>query len=295
MSGSHDSSGKRPSKKLLIVLCLTASYMILEAIGGILSNSLALLADAGHMLSDVAALGISIFAFALSAKPAQGKATFGYYRAEVLAALFNGLVLLLVSFFIIKEAVVRLFNPSEVEPGLMLVVAFGGLLVNIAGLMILHRDKEQNLNVRGAWLHVFSDALGSVGCLISGMLIYFFEWRSSDAVASIIIAALVCYSAIKLILETMRVLMEHTPAHIDPEAVTAEILSVPQVMMVHDLHIWSITLGKDALSAHVVVSTEAVYDDVLMGIQKRLEQKFGITHATIQLENQCQVESKTCH
>lgn len=293
MSGSHNK--QPPSKRLLIVLCLTAGYMVLEAVGGILSNSLALLADAGHMLSDVAALSISLFAFAMSSRPADQKASFGYHRAEVLAAFLNGFILLLVSFFIIKEAFERLFNPSDVEPKLMLVVAFGGLLVNICGLLILHRDKSANINVRGAWLHVFSDALGSVGCVISGFLIYFFDWRSSDAWASIIIAGLVCYSACKLIMETMRVLMEHTPAHIDPKKVSEELLSVPHVLMVHDLHIWSITTGIDALSAHVVVNKEAVYDQVLLDIQTRLQKKFDIDHATIQLENQCQVENKTCH
>lgn len=292
---SHDSHKKKPpSRKLLLVLVLTAGYMILEAVGGILSNSLALLADAGHMLADVAALSVSLFAFVLSSRPPDQKASFGYYRAEVIAALFNGVVLLLVSFFVIKEAIERLFSPSEVEPVIMLVVAFGGLLVNIVGLLILHKDKSHNLNVKGAWIHVFSDALGSVGCVISGMMIYFFDWRSSDAFASIIIAGLVCYSALKLILETVRVLMEHTPAHIDPEAVKSEILSVPKVLMAHDLHIWSITSGKEALAVHVVVSKEADYDEVLLDIQKKLKNSFGITHATIQLENQCQVEDK-CH
>ena len=294
MSGTH-AKNEPPSKKLWIVLILTAGYMILEAVGGILSNSLALLADAGHMLSDVAALSISLFAFVMASRPPDEKASFGYHRAEVLAAFFNGLVLLLVSFFIIKEAIERLFNPTEVEPTLMLVVAFGGLFINITGLFILHRDKSKNLNVRGAWLHVVSDALGSVGCVISGFLIYFLGWRSADAWASIIIAGLVCYSAIKLILETMRVLMEQTPAHIKPDEITKEILKIPQVLMMHDLHIWSITTGKEALSAHVVVEKDAIYDVVLQNIQRKLEDKFGIDHVTIQLENECQVKNKTCH
>jgi cobalt-zinc-cadmium efflux system protein len=287
-------SRTRPTRRILLVLCLTAGYMVLEALGGIVSNSLALLADAGHMLADVVALGISLLAFALSSRPPSHRATFGYYRAEVIAALFNGLILLVVSFFIVKEALLRFFNPSAIESPLMIVVATGGLLINIIGLSILHKDKANNLNIRGAWLHVFSDMLGSIGAVISGLLIYFFGWNFADSIASIFISALVSYSAIHLVLETLRVLMEHTPTHIDPRDVCEEILSIPDAIKIHDLHIWSITSGKEALSVHVIAREHSNYDKLLHQIQKMLELKFGIDHATIQIENECQAADKTC-
>lgn len=285
---------KRPTKRVLIVLFLTAGYMIAEAVGGFMSNSLALLADAGHMLADVAALTISLLAFYISSRPPTHKATFGYYRAEVIAALFNGVVLLLVAFFIIKEALARFFVPAKVESNLMMTVAVGGLLINLIGLSLLHRDKASNLNIRGAWLHVFSDTMGSVGVVFSGLLIYMFGWQLADPIASILIALLVSYSAIHLILETLHVLMEHTPAHIDPRAVSEEILSIPDTIKVHDLHIWSITSGKEALSVHVMARKNTDYDRLLSEIQKMLEMKFGIDHATIQIETECTVKDKTC-
>lgn len=291
---SDRTTSKPPTRRVLLVLCLTAGYMVAEAVGGFLSNSLALLADAGHMLADVAALSTSLFAFMLSSRPPNTRATFGYYRAEVIAALFNGLILLIVSFFIIKEAILRFFDPSEIESGLMITVALGGLVVNIIGLSLLHRDKSENLNIRGAWLHVFSDTLGSIGVLISGVLISIFGWKLADPIASIAIAALVSYSSLRLILDTLNVLMEHMPAHIDPVKVTQSILSVPKTMLVHDLHIWSITSGKEALSAHVVVEKNADYDKILKDIRCILLEKFGIDHMTIQIENECQVGTKIC-
>lgn len=291
--GEH-SGTKPPMKRVLLVLCLTAAYMIAEAVGGFLSNSLALLADAGHMLADVAALSTSLFAFILSSRPPNVRATFGYYRAEVIAAFFNGLVLLLVSFFIIKEAIMRFFEPTEVESGLMIGVALGGLVINIVGLSLLHRDKSKNLNVRGAWLHVFSDTLGSVGVVISGTLISLFGWGLADPIASIAIAGLVSYSSLKLILDTLNVLMEHTPAHIDPEAVVQSMLQIPKTAAVHDLHIWSITSGKEALSAHVLVEQGANNDIVLHQLQELLAHVYGIKHVTIQIETQCLDTAKVC-
>lgn len=294
MTCEHNSRQTRPTRRVLLVLCLTAAYMIAEMVGGYLSNSLSLLADAGHMLADVAALTISLAAFHLAARPKTAHASFGYYRAEVIAALFNGVVLIIVSFFIIKEAIARIFTPSSIESELMIIVAVGGLVINGIGLLVLHRDKKHNLNIRGAWLHVLSDTLGSVGVVISGMLIYFFDVKMADPVASIIIAALVSYSALKLVAEVLRVLMEQTPAHIDPREVSEEILSIPEALKIHDLHIWSITSGKDALSVHVIAQENADYNKLLSQIQKMLFVKFGIDHATIQIENKCLVEDKTC-
>ncbi len=285
---------RRPSRRVLMVLCLTAAYMIAEVIGGFLSNSLALLADAGHMLADVTALIVSLIAFAMAARPANHRATFGYYRAEVLGALFNGVVLFVVSIFIIKESITRFFNPAPIEADLMITIAIGGLIVNLIGLWILHQDKAHNLNIRGAWLHVLSDTLGSVGVVISGLLVRWFGWTMADPIASIAISALICYSSVQLILDTVHVLMEHTPAHIDPHAVRASILAIPGALRVHDLHIWSITSGKDALSVHVVAEQNADYNLLLKNIETALAAQFGIEHTTIQVEDICGAHEKIC-
>lgn len=284
----------KPTGRVVLVLLLTAGYMVAEAVGGYLSNSLALLADAGHMLADVAALSISLFAFAISAKPADEKATFGYHRAEILAALFNGLVLILVSFFIIKEAIGRLFNPSVVETNTMMLVALGGLVINLISLGILHKDSGSNINIKGAWLHVMSDTLGSVGVIISGLLIYFFGWHISDPLASIAISSLISYSAVHLIFDTVKVLMEQVPGHLCHQTITEEILSISEVSRVHDLHIWSISSGRDALSVHVVAEAEADYNKLLHDVQQLLTLKFGIEHATIQIEGICPAPRGVC-
>lgn len=286
---------ERPSRRIFIILCLTAGYMVAEIIGGLMSNSLALLADAGHMLADVAALIVSLVAFYISARPANDKASFGYFRAEVLGALFNGVVLLAISIFIISESVQRIFNPEPVETNTMIIVAIGGLLVNIVGLMLLHKDKACNINIRGAWLHVFSDMLGSIGVIISGILIHFFGW-SVDPIASILIAGLITYSSINLIIDTVRVLMEHVPAHIDPHEVIASIEAIAGKKRVHDLHIWSITPGQEALAVHVVVDKVNDYNTMLHAIQKTIADKFAILHTTIQLEDECNaIEYSSTH
>jgi cobalt-zinc-cadmium efflux system protein len=248
------------------------------------------LADAGHMLADVFALGISLMAFVVSSRPANHRATFGHYRAEVIAAFINGVLLLFVSFFIVKEAFARFFMPLPIESTLMIYVALGGLLINVVGLLLLHKDKNRNLNIRGAWLHVFSDMLGSIGVVASGLIIYFFGFTRADSIASIIIAGLVAYSSIELVLETLRVLMEHTPMHIDAREVHKVISSQSQVLMIHDLHIWSITSGKDALSVHVVAKDGADYDTLLSELEILLKTKFNIEHTTIQIEKECQIK-----
>ena len=285
MSPNHQHAHiQKPTKKLLIILCLTFLYMLAEAVGGFVTNSLSLLADAGHMLADVTAVCISLAAFYISSKPATNKSTFGFYRAEVLAALFNGLVLLLAAFFIIKEAISRIFVTSEIESQGMLLIAFGGLLVNIFSLFLLHKDKNHNINMEGAFLHVLSDALGSVAVIISGLLIYFLNITWFDQVASIAICLLIGFSAVNLINKTLKVLMEQAPAHINPQEVKDSLMSIEGVIGIHDLHIWSITIGKEALSAHVVVHKQANNEQMLGKIQDKISENFGITHLTIQIE-----------
>lgn len=275
-------------------MVVTFLYMIAEIVGGIYSNSLALLADAGHMLADVAALGISLVAFEIAKRPASDKATFGYMRAEILAALFNGIALFIIAFFIIREAIGRLLNPEQISSEAMVIVALGGLLINIIGLVILHEGKTKNLNLHGAWLHVLSDTLGSVGVVISGTLIYFFGWKLSDPIASILISLLVGYSAISLILKTVRVLMEQTPEHIDPQEVRRAIGALKGTVRVHDLHIWTITSGHEALSMHVEAEVGVDYDNLLNEIKKVLSSRFGISHTTIQIERECLGPQKIC-
>lgn len=270
-------------RSLTIALVLVSGYMVAEAIGGLLTGSLALLADAGHMLSDAAALGLSLFALRIARRPATRERTYGFHRTEILAALINGAALIALSIFIFVEAVERFQSPSEVRGGALMAVAAGGLAVNLTALRVLNAGRKESLNLRGAWLHVLTDTLGSVQAIAAGALIWAFEWYWADPVASVLIGLLVIFSAWSLVRESVGVLMEGTPGHIDVGAVQREILDAPGVASMHDLHVWSITSGMESLSAHVVVDA-ASDSDVLGEIRGRLSERFGIDHVTIQLE-----------
>lgn len=291
MSHGHDHTHKindKPTKKLLLILFATFIYMIAEAVGGVLTNSLSLLADAGHMLADVSAVCISLAAFYISSRPATDRSTFGFQRAEVIAALFNGVILLVSSFFIVKEAIIRLVSPKEeIEAEQMIIIAFGGLLINIASLLMLNKDKDKNLNLKGAWLHILSDTLGSIAVIISGLAIEFFKLEWFDSAASILICLLIVFSAISLISKTLSVLMEQVPTHIHIDDVEKIILSHPLVKEVHDLHVWSLTIGNEAMSAHVVVNEKEKSEEILSFIQREIKEKIGISHLTIQIETKC--------
>lgn len=270
---------------LLIALGLTASYMIAEVIGGLWSGSLALLADAGHMLSDTAALALSIFAMWLARRPPSAKRTYGFHRSEVLAALVNGATLLVIAVLIMVEAYERLSAPPNVQGLGMLIVASGGLAMNVVALVVLRHGKDHSLNVRGAWLHVASDALGSVGAMISGVLVWKLGWRWADPVASVVISLLVAHSAWALVRDTLHVLMEHAPENVDVDALQQMMREDVLVDDVHDLHVWTITSGLVCLSAHVV--TNAVGDDrehTLTRLTELAKGEYGIDHITIQLE-----------
>jgi len=280
--------------RLIIVLFFTAACLIAEVIAGFASNSLALIADAGHMLADVAALIISLLALFIAKSPPNKKATFGYYRAEILAALLNGLILLLASFYIIKEAILRILQPIEVNSSVMLPVAFLGLLVNFISLFILKNARKNSLNMKMVWLHILNDTLGSVGAIVSGLLIYFFHIYVADSITSMMIATLVLFSSWNLISDTLNILMEHTPAHIDHSEVLQVIENVENVEKVHDLHIWSITSGRDAMSAHVLIKKDRDPHFILKEIQKALNQKFKIDHVTIQIEDRCESQDRVC-
>lgn len=278
---SHAEADRR---RLLLTLTLAAGYMIAEIIGGLISNSLALLADAGHMFSDVASLGLSAFAIWIAHRPAGSQRTFGYYRAEILAALVNGATLVAVSLFIVVEAWQRFWTPPEVQGTLMMWIAVGGLAVNLIGLVVLHGGKDHNLNVRGAWLHVLSDTLGSVAAIAAGLLIQNFGWYLADPIISAVISLLVVLSAWRLLSDSVRVLMQSAPAGIDVVELKDALAATPGVVEVHDLHVWTITSGMDSVSCHVVSDGTQSSHALLQAVRHVVIQQFSIDHVTIQIE-----------
>ena len=281
---SHDHGGRGANRRRLAwTLAIISGYMVAEVVGGLLSGSLALLADAGHMLSDAAALALALFALWIATRPATSTRTYGYYRTEILAALANGATLVAIAIYIFVEAYHRLGEPPEVQGGLMMGVALGGLGVNLIGLWILHGGRDESLNMRGAWLHLIADAMGSVGALIAGALIWMWGLNWADPVASVLIGLLVLASSWSLLKESVAVLMEGAPAHIDVDEVRNAIRSVDGVEAVHDLHVWTITSGMVALSAHVVTGPNP--PQALLGaVRKAVHDQFGIDHTTIQIE-----------
>lgn len=287
MGAGHDHGVGRNanSRRLAITLGLVTLYMVAEVVGGLLTNSLALLADAGHMLSDAGALALSLFAIWLAARPARSSYTYGYYRTEILAALVNGATLVAISIFIFLEAFKRIGEPPEVQGALMMGIATGGLVVNLVGLWILNAGRNESLNVRGAWLHVMTDALGSIGAIAAGAVIWLFGWRWADPVASIAIGLLVVYSSWSLLKETVSVLMESAPTGIDVDDVRDSLLDVAGVEEVHDLHVWTITSGMVSLSAHLVAPGASERAAVLKAARKALHERFGIAHVTLQIEH----------
>ena len=277
-------SRARLRRRLALVFALVASYMVAELIGGLLTNSLALLADAGHMFSDVAALGLSLFAMWIARRPPTAHRTYGYHRTEILAALVNGITLVAVAIYIFIEAYRRLDAPPEVQGPLMLGVAAGGLVVNLVSLKILHSGRGESLNVRGAWLHVMGDLLGSVGAIGAALVISLTGWNLADPIASILIGLLILVSSWSLLREAVGILMEHAPAGLDIEAVREAMSRVDGVEQVHDLHVWTITSGIVSLLAHVVVPDPSFHQAVLDGIRGVLDGEFNITHITLQCE-----------
>ncbi len=282
LHGPARASGSK--RRLGVALGLAAGYMVAEAVGGLLTNSLALLADAGHMLSDVAALGLSWFALWIAERPPNARKTYGYYRMEILAALANGATLVAVAIYVFIEACERMLHPPQVQGGTMLAIAAGGLGVNLLSLAVLRGVRDASLNLRGAWLHVLGDSLGSVGAMIAGAMIFSFGWHWADPAVSAAIGALIIYSAWRLLSESVAVLMESAPRGIDVDAVEAALRGVPGVLGVHDLHVWTITSGMDSLSAHVVAEDHGPSAPLLRDIRRILASRFGIHHVTIQIE-----------
>ena len=287
-------SGRAESRaRLSWTLGLTLIYMVAEVVGGYLADSLSLLADAGHMLSDAAALGLSLFASWIAQRPPTPQHSYGYYRAEILAALANGATLMAIAIIVFIEAVHRLAAPEPVRGPLLLGVAAGGLVINLLGLWILSGGKSQNLNIHGAWLHVMTDALGSLAALAAGALIWGWGWNWADPVASILIGILVIYSSWNLAKQAIAILMESTPRHLDVDAVRNALMSTPGVREVHDLHIWTITSGMESLSAHVVLLPGYEALTSLDALRHMLHEQFGIDHITLQIEAADQPQCRT--
>ncbi len=258
--------------------------MVVEFVGGLLSNSLALLADAAHMLTDVAALALSLFALWFAQRPATAEKTYGYLRIEILAALLNGSTLIVLSFFIFREAWERLREPVEIAGGLMLAVAVGGLVVNVVAAFMLHRSSAHSLNVRGAYLHVLGDLLGSVGAIAAALVIVTTGWTLADPLISVLVGTLILVSSYKLVRESLDVLLEAVPAHLDLEEIREEICRIDGVETVHDLHVWTLTSGFFAMSGHVRVAEVERTREVLDAIHDRMHDRFDITHVTVQVE-----------
>ena len=287
---NHNHGTARAGNKsgLQAALLITFIFMLVEAIGGWLTNSLALLSDAAHMLSDVGSLAISLFAVWFVARPPSVQKSYGYQRLEILAALLNGVALFVVAGFIIWEAYGRIANPPTVAAGSMMVIALVGLLANIASAWALLRngDVKNNINIRGAYLHVLSDALGSVGALLAGLLMQLYGWYIADPIISVIVAVLVLKSAWRLIAQSVHILMEGTPANVDVAEIARQLTTIDGVVGVHDVHAWLVTSGSQVFSCHVTVLPGTNAPQVLMQAVSLLEKQFGLRHTTIQIEEQ---------
>lgn len=282
----HHHHGSNNRKGLFIALFITSAIMILEFLGGLATNSLALLSDSGHMLSDAASLALSLIAMWFAVKPAASNKTYGFYRFEILAALFNGASLFVIAGFIVWEAYHRILQPPTVASGSMMLIASIGLLANLASAWTLVRksDVKHNINVRSAYLHVLGDALGSVGAIVAGLIMLLFQWYMADPIISILVALLILKSAWGVIKQAIHILMEGTPVTIDCEDVKQSLLDIRGVRNVHDLHIWTITSGLDSLSCHVLVDNDADCQSILQQAVHLIEQKYKIMHTTIQVE-----------
>jgi len=285
--GHHGHSHAPNNKKgLAIALLITSGIMFLEFFGGLITNSLALLSDSGHMLSDAAALALSLVAMWIAARPASPNKTYGFYRFEILAALFNGVTLFVISGFIIWEAYQRLFEPPTVASGSMMLISSIGLMANVISAWVLLKksDTKGNINVRSAYLHIIGDALGSVGAIIAGLLMFLFSWYIADPIISVIVTLLILKSAWRIIKDAIHILMEGTPITVDSDNVKQTLLQIDGVKDVHDLHIWTITSGLDSLSCHLLIEETGDHEDVLKQAVRMIAERFKIVHCTIQVE-----------
>jgi cobalt-zinc-cadmium efflux system protein len=278
---AHKPSGK---KRLTLAICIIGCWFLVELGGGIYANSLALLADAAHMLTDLAALGLSLFALNISARPATHEKTYGYMRVEILAALANGVFLILISLYIFYESYQRFLEPPEVKSVPMLVIASAGLLANLITAKLLFRSRKENLNLRGAFLHVLGDTLGSLGAVAAGIMMALWQWYLADPIVSIIVGGLILFGAWSLVKESVDVLLESTPRHLNISRILDDLGSMKGVISVHDLHVWSIASGTTAMSCHIVLGSSEDAERALSESSHLMREKYGIEHTTLQVE-----------
>ena len=284
MAGNNESAGFRNKKQLRTVLILTGSYLVAEVIGGFLTKSLALLADAGHMLTDVGGLGLALFSIHLTQRKASAQRTFGYYRAEILAALTNAVVLIAISIYILYEAYQRFKNPPEVSSKTMLIVAAFGLAVNIAGIYILRSGSKENLNMKGAYFEVLSDMLTSIGVIIAGIIMLTTGWYYADPILSAGIGLFILPRTWILLKDAVGILLEGTPSDVNVASLNTAILSIEGVADMHDLHVWALTSGMNAMSAHVLIKEGYSAKKILEQIRETLQANYAIHHSTVQIE-----------
>ncbi len=277
---------ERGKSRLRLVLVLTSLFFVVEVLGGLWTNSLALLSDAGHMLSDMFALGLSMFAFWLSSRKPSPTKTYGYYRFEVVAAFINGVLLILIALWIFGEAYSRFQEPAAVKSVPMLVIAVLGLMINLLGIYLLHEIGTKNINIRGAMFHLIGDAAGSVGAITAAIAISLTGWTFFDPLVSVLIGLLIIYSAWRLLWDVVNILMQGVPPHIDLDGIKQEMLSVDGVIGMCDLHIWSLTSEMESLSAHVVVEDMGRNKEILEKLTCLIRDKFGINHVTLQIEDE---------
>ena len=283
---SHGARNDADRRLLAGALALILAFMAGELVAGILSGSLALLADAGHMISDAAALGFALVAATLAVRPAQGRWTYGFRRLEILAAQANGLALLLVGIWIVFGAIHRLVSPTDVQGGVVVVVALCGIAVNLAATALLSRASRESLNVRGAFLHVATDLVAFIGTAVAGALILVTGWNRLDPIAGLLVAGLMFWAAYGLLRDSTRIFLELSPENIDPEAVGRALVAEPGVVGVHDLHVWTLTSGFPVVSAHVLVSAGADCHAARRHLEEMLAARFRLEHSTLQVEHE---------
>jgi cobalt-zinc-cadmium efflux system protein len=285
VAGEHlHREGDRHRRDLALTLSITAAFCVVELVGGWVTNSLALLSDAGHMFADVAALGISLFAMRLSRRPATAAKSFGYHRAEILAAFVNGLALWLIVGLIWHEAYTRIAAPPLVHTSGMIAIATLGLVVNLLSLLVLRHSHSESLNLHAAFVHVLGDALGSIGAIIAGVVMWSSGWYLADPLASVAIGLLILYSSWGIVRESVDILMQGTPRELQLDDIERCLLEIGGVCQVHDLHVWTMTSGVYLLSVHLVISRESPSRAILDTAQLRLRDQFGISHSTVQLD-----------
>jgi cobalt-zinc-cadmium efflux system protein len=280
-------------RRLAVVLALTTGYMAVEVVGGLLTHSLALLADAGHMLTDAGGLALALFALYIAERPATPARTYGYYRAEILAALANAVLLIGLSLYILFESYQRFRHPAPVQSLPMLGIAALGMLVNLAGMFVLHSGANQSLNIRGAYFEVLSDLLTSLAVIVAAIIIWATGWYSVDALLSAGIGLFVLPRTIALLRDAVNVLLEGTPADVNLPALRDALGRLPGVAAIHDLHVWSITSGMHAMSVHAVLEGGAAHDAVLEAVRSVAASDFRIGHVTVQVESRCCAPSET--